>query len=35
MHGVVNGDKDRIIFKISIFESTYDEVKHKLKGFLL
>ena len=35
MHGVVNGDKDRIIFKISIFESTYDEVKHKLKDCLL
>jgi len=35
MHGVVNGDKDRIIFKISIFESTYDEIKHKLKDCLL
>jgi len=29
-HGVVNNDKDRLLFKMSIFNETFDEVKEKL-----
>ena len=30
LHGVVNNDKDRLVFKMSIFNETFDEVKNKL-----
>lgn len=30
-HGVVNGSNDRILFKISIFDKTYEEVRAKIK----
>lgn len=31
-HGVVNDNEDRIIFKISIFDKTYEEVREKIKS---
>jgi len=38
-HGVINNDKDRLLFKMSIFNETFEEVKEKLltmnKGKLL
>lgn len=30
LHGVVNNDKDRLLFKMSIFNESFDEVKEKL-----
>ena len=30
MHGVINKDTDRILFKLSIFDETFDQVKNKL-----
>lgn len=33
-HGVVNGPNDRRLFKISIFDQTYEEVCNNMKGIL-
>lgn len=30
-HSVINGPEDRILFKISIFDKTFDEVKQRIK----
>lgn len=30
LHGVINKEEDRILFKISIFDETYEQVFHKI-----
>lgn len=33
-HGVINGNEDRILFKMSIFDYSYNDVKNKIKKVL-
>ena len=30
-HSVINGNEDRVLFKISIFDKTFDEVRYRIK----